>query len=134
MSLIIKTLFIGILTVTSYRSVPNQTDSSPYITSNGERVHKYGCAISRDLHKRWGGPLDYGDFIYVDGYGLRVVNDLMAARHKNAIDLWVGTFEEEKAVGVKHLNVWIIQSSLKGVANEKIRRRKKSILGLGSRP
>jgi 3D (Asp-Asp-Asp) domain-containing protein len=96
------------MTLTSYRSVPSQTDSSPFITSIGEHVHPHGVAVSRDLLKRWGGPLDYGDMIYVEGFGLRVVNDTMHERHKQHIDLWVETLEEERSVGVKRGRIWLV--------------------------
>lgn len=101
------------MTVTSYRSVPNQTDDSPYYTSTGEHVHPHGIAVSRDLHKRWGGPLNYGDVVYIEGYGFKVVNDVMNQRHKQAIDIWVATFDEEKAVGVRHKRIWLVHSIVK---------------------
>lgn len=109
-TLILIITLLGNLQVTSYRSVSNQTDNSPYFTSIGERVHPHGVAVSRDLLKRWGGPLNYGDTIYIEGYGFKVINDCMAARNKNAIDIWVGSKEEERRVGVRHLNVWLIHT------------------------
>jgi hypothetical protein len=48
----------------------------------------------------------YGDILYIPGYGYRVVNDTMNARHKNHVDLLVNTHDEEKAVGVRHLKVF----------------------------
>lgn len=108
MNLILATVLIGQMTITSYRSVPSQTDSSPYYTSIGERVSPHGVAVSRDLLKRWGGPLDYGDLIYVEGIGFKVVNDCMAARHKNSVDIWVESYPEEKAIGVRKGCIWII--------------------------
>ena len=108
MSLLIKAIFIGILTVTSYRSVPSQTDNSPWTTSNGERVNEHGVAISQDLHRLWGGTLDYGDIVYIEGYGFKVVNDVMHPRMKKHIDIWVKTIKDEKEVGVKKLKIWRI--------------------------
>ena len=110
--ILIAGLLLGQLQVTSYRSVPNQTDDSPYHTSIGQRVHPHGVAVSRDLLKRWGGPLDYGDFIYIEGYGIKVVNDCMAARHKRSIDMWVETYSEEKAIGVRKLKIYKLQKEL----------------------
>jgi 3D (Asp-Asp-Asp) domain-containing protein len=103
-------VFIGTMTVTSYRSVEAQTDSTPFITSTGEHVHSNGIALSRDLLKRWGGPVAYGDIVYVEGYGLKVVNDTMHHRHKNRVDLWVKTYEEEKNVGVRKGKLWLIKT------------------------
>lgn len=96
------------MSLTSYRSVPNQTDSSPYITSVGERVNPGGVAVSRDLLTRWGGPINYGDYLYIEGVGIKRVNDCMHERHKRSIDVWVGSFNEEKAFGVQKGKVWLV--------------------------
>lgn len=114
MNLVCAILLVGNLTLTSYRSVPEQTDDTPFHTSTGERVSVRGCAVSRDLLKRWGGPLDYGDLLYIEGVGFRFVNDCMAARHKQAVDIWVETYQDEKAIGVrKNKKVWLIHPLLK---------------------
>ncbi len=113
MNLVLSAILIGSLTATSYRSVPNQTDDSPFVTSTGERVHKHGVAVSRDLLERWGGPIKYGDWVYIEGYGFKVVNDCMNERHKNRIDIWVASYEEEKAVGVRKAKVWLVKPILK---------------------
>jgi len=94
--------------ITSYRSVPEQTDDSPFYTSIGEHVHPHGVAVSRDLLKRWGGPLNYGDQLYIEGFGFKVVNDTMNARYKRSVDIWVGSYDEEKRIGIKHGRVWIV--------------------------
>lgn len=102
---------VGNMTVTSYRSVPEQTDDSPYITSIGQRTHPHGVAVSQDLLKN--GALKYGDFIVVEGYGIKVVNDTMHPRHKNHVDIWVETYNQEKAVGVKKLKIYRIRGTIK---------------------
>jgi 3D (Asp-Asp-Asp) domain-containing protein len=109
MKLLIVPLLLGNLILTSYRSIPAQTDSTPFITADGSHVTPYGCALSRDLLVRWGGPVDYGDIVYVEGFGFRVVNDCMNARHKNRIDLWVRSYETERAIGVQKKKVWLIR-------------------------
>ena len=111
--LILTLTFISSMTVTSYRSVPAQTDSSPYITSIGEKVNKSGVAASQDLLKA--GTLKYGDIIYVEGYGLKVVNDTMHPRMTNHIDMWVKTKAEEHKVGTRTLRIY----KIKGVQYEK---------------
>lgn len=112
---IILTL-IGNLIGTAYRSVPNQTDSSPNFTATGEKTCGHGVAISQDLLKKNGGPLEFGDNIYVDGVGLKIVNDVMNKRHKNRIDIWVATYKEEKEFdlkfGNKKLKVWKVITML----------------------
>lgn len=86
---------IGLVIPTAYRSVRSQTDSSPYRTSTGERCNVHGIAVSRDYLKRWGGPLDYGDLVYLDGIGFRFVNDCMAPRYKRRVDVWVEVWDDE---------------------------------------
>ena len=78
MQVILIATLIGNMAITSYRSVEGQTDSSPFITATGEYVSPHGVALSRDLLKRWGGLVEYGDYIYIEGYGIKVVNDCMA--------------------------------------------------------
>ena len=135
MNLVFVAVLIGELTVTSYRSIPAQTDSTPFHTSTGAHVEPGGAAVSRDLlcgacrklHKRCRHPeyakkLHYGDWLYVDGYGFRFINDVMGKtsttkvngrRHKriitNQIDIWVSSYKEEKIVGFSKLKVYKIQ-------------------------
>ena len=105
--MIAKLVLIGLLQVTSYRSVPNQTDDTPYITSIGEHVHMGGIAVSQDLLKS--GKLHYHDTVYVQGFGYYQVNDTMNVRIHDAIDIWVETKAEERLVGVQHHNVYLLR-------------------------
>jgi len=107
--LIIGVIFLGNLQITSYRSVPEQTDSTPFITATGQHTHDSGVALSRDLLSRWNGSVRYGDIIYIDGFGFKVVNDCMNKRHTKAVDIWVETYKEEKAIGIRQRNVWLVQ-------------------------
>ena len=85
------------VTVTMYHPVSRQTESTPHILADGTRirVHKASeyrfIAVSRNLLKRWGGWLDYGDFIYLRGTndkdGMYQVRDSMNARFVNRIDI-----------------------------------------------
>jgi hypothetical protein len=125
--LILAGIFLGNFITTSYRSVPSQTDDSPFNTSTGERVSPNGAAISQDrlcpacrrLHKRCKHPevtkwVHYGDCLYVEGLGFKVVNDCLGRfkhyrvrtkkgwksrfiRQDNWIDLWVSSYKEERA-------------------------------------
>jgi 3D (Asp-Asp-Asp) domain-containing protein len=85
-----------VLYVTAYRSVPDQTDDTPFITSIGEHVSKFGCAVSQDLLAS--GQVKYGDYLCIDGQKCCLVNDTMNIRNMNAADIWVATKEEERAV------------------------------------
>ena len=85
------------VTVTMYQPVRRQTDSTPNILADGTRIRtqeasKYKfIAVSRNLLKRWGGWLDYGDFILLKGTdgkdGVYQVRDTMNKRFVNRIDI-----------------------------------------------
>jgi 3D (Asp-Asp-Asp) domain-containing protein len=86
-----------IVTVTMYEPVSYQTDSTPNILAEGTRirVHKASeyrfIAVSRNLLKRHGGWLDYGDFVLLKGTnhkdGVYQVRDTMNKRFVNRIDI-----------------------------------------------
>lgn len=123
-----KTKHIGIVVPTAYRSVPEQTDSSPFNTSTGERVRSGGVAVSRDLlcgacrklRKRCARPdypkrIHYEDWLYVNELGFLRVNDVMGAYTRQRvrgriariplvrrIDVWVPTLADEKAFHKKY--------------------------------
>ncbi len=84
-----------------YHPEPSQTDSTPFITADGSRINKRHpgkhrwIAVSRDLHSRWGGQLNFGDSLWVSGIsedmdGLYIVRDTMNRRIRNQIDILVG--------------------------------------------
>ena len=85
------------MTVTMYHPVSRQTDSTPNILADGTRirVHKASeykfIAVSRNLLKRHGGFLDYGDFIVLKGTdgkdGVYQVKDTMNKRFVNRVDI-----------------------------------------------
>ena len=85
------------MTVTMYHPVRSQTDSTPNILADGTRirVHKASeyrfIAVSRNLLSRYGGWLDYGDFILLKGTdgkdGMYQVRDTMNPRFVNRIDI-----------------------------------------------
>lgn len=133
--LVLTAIFIGNLTVTSYRPVKEQTDSTPFYTSTQEHVRAGGCAISRDLlcgackklhgrcrHPNYPKKLHYGDWLYVEGYSYRQINDVMGEYTKQRvngkikkipikqhIDIFVWDYEQEKSVNVKRLNAYKIK-------------------------
>ena len=130
-ALMLTAVIVGHLTVTSYQPIREQTDSTPFYTSTGEHVRAGGCAVSRDLlcpscmklHRRCKRAnnltkLHYGDWLYVERYGFRQVNDVMGEyttqRIKGKItripirrhvDIFVWDYEQEKKVGVRKLTV-----------------------------
>ena len=103
------------VTVTMYQPVQRQTDSTPNILADGTRIRTQDAsnykfiAVSRNLLKRWGGWLDYGDFILLRGTdgkdGVYQVRDTMNKRYVNRIDILesidVKPYKFEKASIVK---------------------------------
>ena len=88
------------VTATIYNAVPGQTDDTPLITADGTRLHPRSVnqyrfvAVSRDLLKKNGGFLEYGDYIIVENTngrynGIWQVKDTMNPRWKNRIDFLV---------------------------------------------
>ena len=85
------------VTVTMYQPVSYQTDSTPNILADGTRIRTQSAsdykfiAVSRNLLKRWGGWLDYGDFILLQGTdskdGVYQVRDTMHPRWVNRSDI-----------------------------------------------
>jgi 3D (Asp-Asp-Asp) domain-containing protein len=85
------------VTVTMYQPVRLQTDSTPNILADGTRIRTQEAsnykfiAVSRNLLKRWGGWLDYGDFVLLKGTdskdGVYQVRDTMNKRFVNRIDI-----------------------------------------------
>lgn len=92
------------VTVTMYNPVPSQTNSEPYITADLSNIDKDNpskhnwIAISYNLHRRYGGYLDFGDTIYLYGTAHKdekyVVKDLMNSRYENRIDILESKGEE----------------------------------------
>lgn len=85
-----------IVTATMYYPVSSQTDSDPNITADGSKINTNKAselkwiAVSRNLLKRWGGELDYGDVVEISGAGKKdgtyEIHDTMNKRFKNRID------------------------------------------------
>ena len=85
------------VTVTMYQPLRYQTDSTPNILADGTRIRTQEAsnykfiAVSRNLLKRFGGWLDYGDFVLLwdtDGKdGVYQVRDTMNKRWVNRVDI-----------------------------------------------
>ena len=92
-----KGIFRTKVTVTMYHPVPGQTDDTPNQTADGtiidiEKASKYRyVAVSRDLLNRWGGPLDYGDYIVIEGAGehsgIYQIRDTMNPKWTRRVDI-----------------------------------------------
>ena len=106
------------VTVTMYQPLRYQTDSTPNILADGTRirVHKASdykfIAVSRNLLKRFGGWLDYGDFVLLKGThnkdGVYQVRDIMNKRFVNRIDI----LESIHVKPYKFVNAQIVKTNL----------------------
>ena len=87
------------VTGTYYHTDASQCDDNPFITADQSEIDsvklKRGelrwVALSRDLLKRWKGPINYGDTIYIhhpndELRGNWIVRDCMSAKYENRID------------------------------------------------
>ena len=92
----IKLLGVLMVTATVYNAVPEQTDSTPFITASGSiinpecpEVHRW-VAVSQDMLKEgW----EFGECIEVKGAGnldgVWQIQDVMNRRYKKSIDFLV---------------------------------------------
>ena len=81
---------------TMYHPVEEQCDDTPLITADGSKIdpHKVSnwnwIAVSQHMLTRNGGPLNYGDTVYIFGTkhkdGMYIVKDCMHKRKTNQID------------------------------------------------
>jgi hypothetical protein len=98
------------VTITSYSSTVDQCDSDPHTTASMTKTHWGVVALSRDFLKKFEeeykkknpdheAPFDWGDQVFIDyGDGFRhgpfYVEDTMAKRKKQQVDVWRRTREE----------------------------------------
>ena len=94
-----RTLFNGVVQVTSYNSLVGQTDSTPNITATGTRTRYGVVAASRDLVRAYG----YGAKVKIVKWNTArgcnpnivpknmtfVIEDTMNARFTRKIDIWM---------------------------------------------
>jgi len=82
--------------VTAYTNHPNETDKDNLNTATMEKpVPGWTCAVSQDLIHWLGGR------IYIQGIGVRKVNDLMNKKYEKSIDLCVGNKKQARRFGRK---------------------------------
>lgn len=85
------------LRLSAYTARPEETNEDVERTAIMETpVPGLTVAVSRDL-KRW-----LGKRVYVKGFGVRLVSDLMHPRHEKSIDLLVEDVATATEIGVKH--------------------------------
>ncbi len=89
--------------ITAYSSTPDQTDASPFITANGTQVYD-GIVACNFLP--FGTKVRLPDF---SGDKVYTVEDRMAKRFGNKMDIWMGTREMALEFGAQKLTVEILE-------------------------
>jgi 3D (Asp-Asp-Asp) domain-containing protein len=98
-----------VVTLTTYKSIGSETDSSPRITASGFKISKKNpkkhriVAVSRDLKKRYpfGSKLKIRNAGKFDGE--YVVEDVMNKRYKRRIDILINP--KDKQTTIKNVKV-----------------------------
>ena len=95
-------LVINSLTITGYSSEPDQTDNDPFITASGKPVHS-GIVASNFLPfgTKIKIPKVFGDEVFT-------IEDRMAKKHSDKIDVWFSSEIEALRFGVKTADVIIL--------------------------
>jgi 3D (Asp-Asp-Asp) domain-containing protein len=93
------------LTVTAYSPDPSETDGTPTVTASMTRVRHGIVAVSRDLFRQgW----TFGKKVYVEGYGVFTIRDLMNRRYTNRLDVFRWDRREALKFGKQTLHVSLI--------------------------
>jgi 3D (Asp-Asp-Asp) domain-containing protein len=91
--------YTKIVVASAYNSLPEQTDSTPFITASGTHVrHGVVAANFLPIGTLITIPDYYGDEIFV-------VEDRMNARYKNNIDIWMESVSEAKKFGRRSVRI-----------------------------
>ena len=98
---------VSVLTmrVTAYASVPDETDSTPFITADGTEVAD-GIAASNILPfgTRIEIPALFGNEVFT-------IHDRMSTKIKNTIDIWMGSVHQAIIFGAQHASILVLASS-----------------------
>ena len=102
------------VTLTCYQPVKSQCDNKPLITSDGSKINLHHlkhnkikwCAISRDLLYLF--PKNKPKRVFIEGFGVYEVKDIMHKRHKHRIDILIHP-KDSKRISIKHVKVKILK-------------------------
>jgi 3D (Asp-Asp-Asp) domain-containing protein len=91
------------LYVTGYSSTPEQTDDTPFITASGKHVRD--GIVATNL-------LPFGTKVKIpELYGNKVfvVEDRMARRLQNHVDIWFAEYDDAKNFGIKRASIVVLE-------------------------
>jgi 3D (Asp-Asp-Asp) domain-containing protein len=96
---------VRLMRITAYTSLPDETDSTPFITANGTYVHSGIVATNLfPFGTKIEIPALFGDRVFV-------VEDRMSPRFNNTIDIWMPTRGDAVYFGLNYANVVILANS-----------------------
>jgi 3D (Asp-Asp-Asp) domain-containing protein len=91
--------YTKVVQVSAYNSLPEQTDSTPFITASGTHVrHGVVAANFLPIGTRVTIPDYYGDQIFV-------VEDRMNARYQNNMDIWMESVADARSFGRRNVRI-----------------------------
>ena len=102
------------VTLTCYQPVKSQCNNQPLVTADGSKINlhhlKRGrikwCAISRDLLYLF--PKNKPKRVFIEGFGVYEVRDVMNKRHKHRIDILIHP-KDSKRISIKNVKVKILK-------------------------
>lgn len=102
------------VTLTYYQPVKEQCNSEPLVTADGSKINlhhlKQGkikwCAISRDL--LWLFPKNRPKRIYIDGFGIYQVRDIMNKRWNHRVDILIYP-KDSKRIKLEKVKIKILK-------------------------
>jgi 3D (Asp-Asp-Asp) domain-containing protein len=118
-----RSLLVITVKSTAYNSIPNQTDSTPFVTATGSRTRFGIVALSRDLLRR----IPYGSIVRIEDLGNWsngrgrgtynrmlsgvnfIVEDTMHIRKRNTVDVWMPTRRGAIQWGARQIRVTVIR-------------------------
>jgi len=105
----------AVVRATAYNSLAAQTDSTPFITATGTRTRPGVVALSRDLLRLF----PYGSKIMIEDLSGRYnnllrgrvfsVEDTMAARKRNSLDIWMGAHSQAIQFGARQVRITAVR-------------------------
>lgn len=101
------------VTLTCYQPVRNQCNEEPLVTADGSKINLNHlrnnklrwCAISRDLLCLF--PKNRPRRVFIEGYGIYQVRDVMNKRHHHRIDILIHP-KDTKRISINNVKVKIL--------------------------
>ncbi len=98
--------YVKTVTASAYNSLPEQTDSTPFITASGTHVRRGVIAANfLPMGTQITIPDIYGDEVFV-------VEDRMNVRYQNNIDIWMEHVADANLFGRRSVKIYVYTETL----------------------